>query len=387
MDNDIDALFESHGDIWENIRDYWNKYREVPSIDYVMTEFSDFDPSPINSPTQFYVDQLKNDHTTARLRDALLRAGSALKDTPPEKVMDELQSNLATISKHSNNVSDLDITDWQEAEKHFSATKERSDKMGGAPGIQTGFKAIDLSYPTGMAAGHYIVMIGYSGRGKTWFSAYLAVKAWQQGFKPMIVSLEMSDVDMRNRIYSLMASGLFKVSDFQRGEVDVDEFRTWSKRNLENHQTFPIVTNKGIGEITPAIIQAKIDQHKPDIIICDYMQLMTDNRRSDSMTPRMMNLSRELKLLATSNEIPIIAISAVTPDDHHSIDDPPMLEQVAWSRGIQFDADLAMAVHRHTDTNIIEVISRKSRHGTDFGVYLNVDLNNGIIEERFEGLE
>jgi len=88
-------------------------------------------------------------------------------------------------------------------------------------------------------------------------------------------------------------------------------------------------------------------------------------------------------LMAVSNSIPIIDISAVTMDENNSQDDPPLLAQVAWSKAIEYDADMAMAIHRHTDTDIIEVCSRKNRHGSDFAVYLKVDLNQGIINESF----
>jgi replicative DNA helicase len=385
VDADVDILFESHGDVWEYIKDHWNKYRDVPSIDQLQDKFRDFDAVPITSPTQYYLDTLKNDYSSARLRDALLKAGQKLKDNPVEKVMVGLQSDLSEISKHTHNVRDMDLTDWKDAEMHMEAVRKRSDEMGGSPGIKTGFNSIDLSYPTGMAPGHYVVVIGYPSRGKTWFTAYLAVKAWQQGFKPMIVSAEMSDTDMRNRIYALMASGLFKVSDFQRGDVDQDEFRNWAKKTLSDKQSFPIVSNANSGgEITPAVIQAKIDQHKPDLVVCDYMQLLSDNRQSESLTPRMMNLSRELKLTATRNNIPVIAISAVTMDDTNTQDSPPLLSQVAWSKAIEYDADMAMSVHRHQDTDIIEVVSRKNRHGTEFNVYLKVNLNEGKIEESFD---
>jgi replicative DNA helicase len=106
----------------------------------------------------------------------------------------------------------LDVTDLESAEKHFKSVKERSAAMGGSPGILTGFDAIDKAYPTGMAPGHLIVAIGWPGRGKTWFTSYLACKAWEQGFKPMIVSLEMSPENMRDRIYTMLGSGLFRAS-------------------------------------------------------------------------------------------------------------------------------------------------------------------------------
>ena len=235
-----------------------------------------------------------------------------------------------------------------------------------------------------MAPGHLMVMIGWPGRGKTWFSSYLACKAWEQGFKPMIVSLEMTPENMRDRIYTMMGSGLFKASDFAKGNINVDDFRTWAGNKFDNKQSFVLVSNEGAGNVTPTTVQAKIDQHKPDIVILDYHQLFTDSNNSKNPTERNMNISREFKNLAVRNNIPIIDITAATMDDASSQDEPPLLSQVAWSKAIEYDADISIAVHKTADTNVMEIVSRKNRHGTDFDFYLDWDLNRGIIKELYE---
>ena len=278
----------------------------------------------------------------------------------------------------------MDLTDYKEAEKHFQAIKERSDAMGGSPGILTGFKAIDYAYPTGMAPGHLIVMIGWPGKGKTWFSSYLACKAWEQGFKPMIVSLEMTPENMRDRIYTMMGSGLFKASDFARGDVNIDQFDDWGSKKFANKNQFILVSNEGMGEVTPNVIQGKIDQYKPDIVILDYHQLFSDNQGSKSPTERNMNISKSFKKLAMTNNIPIIDITAATAEEVADHDSPPMLNQVAWSKAIEYDADMAIAVHKNPDSNIMELVSRKNRHGTEFGMYLDWDLNRGIVKEVYD---
>jgi hypothetical protein len=45
---------------------------------------------------------------------------------------------------------------------------------------------------------------------------------------------------------------------------------------------------------------------------------------------------------------------------------------------------MAFAVHQHPDTNIIEVISRKNRHGSNFAFYLEWDIDTGVVRETFE---
>lgn len=382
--DNVDEIFTSHKDIWDSLKSYYYKFKAVPEVGILMERFKDFEPVETKAETGYYLDKLKNEYLTGRLKNIILQSGSALKEDAASRVLGDLQAKLSQLSKFTNNVRDIDVTDIELAEKHFSAVKERSAAMGGAPGILTGFESIDKAYPTGMAPGHLIVAIGWPGRGKTWFTSYLACKAWEQGFKPMIVSLEMSPENMRDRIYTMMGSGLFRASDFARGDVNVDDFRSWGKKRFENKNGFILVSNEGMGEVNANTVQAKIDQHKPDLVILDYHQLFSDNKRSTGATERNMNVSREFKMLAMTNNIPVIDITAATMDDITDQDAPPMLSQVAWSKAIEYDADMAIAIHKYTDTSMIEVVSRKNRHGQEFNVFLDWDINRGIVKEIYE---
>ena len=384
MSGNIDEVFTSHRDVWEGLKSYYLKFKAVPDVSVLTEKFKDFEPTKVKGETAYYLDQLKNEYLASRLRNLLLSSGASLKTEASGRVIAQMQTELTALGKLTSNVRDVDLTDYKEAEKHFQAIKDRSDAMGGSPGIMTGFKAIDYAYPTGMAPGHLIVMIGWPGKGKTWFSSYLACKAWEQGFKPMIVSLEMTPENMRDRIYTMMGSGLFKASDFARGDINIDQFDDWGSKKFADKNQFILVSNEGMGEVTPNVIQGKIDQYKPDIVILDYHQLFADNQNSKGPTERNMNISKSFKKLAMSNNIPIIDITAATAEEVADHDSPPMLSQVAWSKAIEYDADMAMAIHKNTDSNIMEIVSRKNRHGTDFGMYLDWDLNRGIVKEVYD---
>jgi replicative DNA helicase len=382
--DNIDEIFTSHRDVWEGLKSYYLKFKAVPDVSVLTERFKDFEPTKVKGETAYYLDQLKNEYLSSRIRNLLLTSGASLKTDASSRVIANMQKELSALGKLTSNVRDVDLTDFKLAEKHFEAVKNRSDLMGGSPGIMTGFKAIDYAYPTGMAPGHLIVMIGWPGRGKTWLSSYLACKAWEQGFKPMIISLEMTPENMRDRIYTMMGSGLFKASDFARGAVDIDAFDDWGSKKFADKNQFILVSNEGAGEVTPSVVQAKIDQHKPDIVILDYHQLFADNQGSKAPTERNMNISKSFKALAMNNNIPIIDITAATMDDTTDQDGPPMMSQVAWSKAIEYDADMAIAVHKQPDSNVMEIVSRKNRHGTDFGFYLDWDLNRGIITELYD---
>ena len=382
--DNVDDLFISHKDVWNGLKTYYYKYKAVPDAGVLQDKFRDFDSISTSGETGYYLDKLKSEYLSNKIKTILLNTGSALKEEAPSRILQKMQIELANLNKFTSNVRDLDITDIKSAENYYRNLRERSIAMGGSPGIPTGFKAIDTAYPTGMAPGHLITVIGWPGRGKTWMTSYLACKAWEQGFKPMIISLEMSPENMRDRIYTMLGSGIFRASNLSRGDVNLDDFNVWANRSFADKRGFILVSNEGVGDVTPATVQGKIDQHRPDMVILDYHQLFNDNKKSQSEVERNRNISREFKLLAVNNSIPVLDITAATADKVSDQDDPPTMSQVAWSKAIEYDADMAMAVHRHPDTNLIEVVSRKNRHGSNFAFYLDWDIDRGIIKELYD---
>jgi replicative DNA helicase len=383
MADNVDDLFGPFKDVWVSMRQYYMQYKSIPDITVLTDKFKQLEMVPAEAEPAFYLEELKSEYLYSRMDEIMQKGMGALDKYAPAQVLDKLMQELGNLGRFTNNVRDLDITDYEQAERHLLTVKEKA-AVTGSVGIKTNVKAIDAAYPTGMAGGHFIVAIGWPGRGKTWFTAYLAIQAWLQGYKPMIVSLEMSPEDMRSRIYTMMASGLFSATDFARGQINIDNFREWGKKTLTDKSAFTIVSNEGVGDVTPNVVQGKIEQHRPDLVICDYHQLFSDNAKSANPTQRNMMLSKEFKRLAMTNNIPLIDITAATNNDGISgQDNPPMLSQVAWSKQIEYDADMAFAVHRDNDSGLIEVISRKNRHGSDFGFFLEADLDRGIWKESY----
>lgn len=376
-------LFGHYGDGMEWVRQYYVRHKAIPSRELFETNFPDIELPKADAPSKYYLEQLKEEYVSNRMQDIMLKAAKAQGTLSAAEVLSKMQVSLAKLGQYTNSVRDLSMIDIDDAAEHFERVKDVTDANGGVPGISMGLDAIDSAYVTGMAPGHSIIFMGYTGRGKSMFSAYVAVQAWLQGYKVMIISLEMSPEEYRDRVYAMMSQGMFKISDLSRGDVDQDQFRTWAAKKFKDAADFIVVSNEGMANVTPNTIQAKIDTHRPELVVLDYLQLMQDNAKTQAMTPRMMNLSREVKLLATSNNIPIISITAVTDEDNDKRDGPPLLSQISWSSAIEYDANLVLAVHRHDDTNTVEVICRKIRNGDMFGVFYEVDFNSGVWVERF----
>lgn len=381
------SLFGAYENVFDFIKEYYGQYRTVPDAALVESRMNLEDPLPeTTAPTAYYVSELRENYLDSELRGINLKLAAALeKGNSKKALLEKVQEEIAKLGRYTMVGKDLNVTDLDAAEEHYEAIRKIAEDNGGTPGISTGFKSIDSAYTTGMSPGHFIVVMGYTGRAKTWFSELIAVKAWRQGYKPMIISLEMTPEEQMERIHGLMGEGTWKMSDLARGDVNLDDFRTWGKKQFRDSVDFVVPSLEGISELTPNHIQAKIDTHKPDIVIIDYLQLMKDNAKTQAMTPRMLNLSRELKMLATANGIPIVALTAVTDEDKDKRDGPPVLSQISWSSGIEYDANLAIAIHRVDDSNFVQCVCRKNRHGDLFSFTFDVDFNGGIwIEESFK---
>jgi replicative DNA helicase len=378
-----DDLFDSYRDVWEGIKTYHQKYHTVPDVDVIMDRYPDFEEAEVSGDSAYYMERLKTEYIHTKMERMLRGAGKDLTlDSAPE-ILNKLQEKLATLNKFSHAARDTNIMDFDEAERHYDEVRKKAEAMGGTPGIPTGISFIDSAYTSGLAGGDLVVVLGWTGRGKSLLTTLIACHAHDMGLKPMIVSLEMSGDKLRDRVWTIKGSGLFQNSALSLGEIDVDNMRDFRTKQA-GKQEFIVVNNDGVQELSPNVVRAKIDQHKPDLVIFDYAQLGTDNANSADMTPRMRNMSKEYKRLGVAADIPVILISSATPDGSAASDMPPMIEQVAWSKQLAYDADLAFAVHKHDESNMIQVACRKNRNGPLFGGFLDWDIDNGIYKEVYD---
>jgi replicative DNA helicase len=377
--SNLDDFFVEYGDVWRGIKEYYNKHREMPTPEVVHEMFNHFKCADVTGAVEFYVDSLRAFYLKNKGKNIAMVADGLFEQAPAEEVIDALMAKLQELRSYSITATDHNIMDFDAAEERYEKVREKVAAMDGVPGIPSGVKTIDASYPTGWAGGDLIILLGYTGRKKSFFSALLACEAFQRGYKPMYVSLEMKADKVQDRIFTIMGSGMFQNSGLALGDIRKDSFDTF-RETWEGKGEFIVVNSDGRAAITPNVLQAKIDQHKPSMLILDYAQLMSDNGMNDNMTIKMMNLSVQLKSLAVANDIPIILISSATPDGKVG-DDPPTIEQVAWSKQLAFDADLAFAVHGSDEGDIVRIVCRKNRNGPQFDLSLDWDINNGIWKE------
>ena len=380
-----DDLFTSYGDVWADIKNYYMKFRTVPDLKILQEKYVDeIEEVEVSGPTDYYLNDLKSDYLRTRMEEIMSKAASVIDSEAPSRVLDKMAQSLAKLSKYTSEVTDLDVNDIESALDHYKAVQEQQALLGRDIGIRTGFQSIDTAIPNGFAPGNLIYMLGFPGHGKSFLTQLFATRAYEQDVSPMIINLEMSDKDVRDRAYTTLNPGGFNLSDLQRAEVDFDDFRSFAKKKLTGPK-FMIVGAGGLSSsLTPAQIQGKIDQYKPGIVFIDYVQLMSDNAHSKEMTPKMFNISKELKQLAVANNVAIVAVTTVSRGQNVSRDEMPGIENISWSSSLEYDSDHVIGVHRVEDTDLIEIAGLKNRFGPLWSFYAQVDLATGVWTEKHD---
>jgi len=371
----VENILRTHNDIWQFIRNYSEHNGTVPPVTLVVDKFRDFHPVEGIGATKHHLEELQAEYLNDSLKDILRNTAADVQGGKGTEALESLIQMTSELKKNTASIRDIDVTDIDDAIAYYENVQKQNEL--GQIGIKTGLPGFDNYLPAGIMPGQLGVFLAYPGIGKSWLSLYFAVQAWKQGKTPLVISLEMSETEVRNRVFTIMGEGLWSHRKLSNGDVELDTLKAWHAKHLQGKPEFHIISNDQGGEINPSVLRGKIDQYKPDFVIVDYLQLMAPNQKSDNETVRMKNLSRELKLMAIGEEVPIIAISSATPDDVNDLSGVPTLGQTAWSRQIAYDADWVIALGRASNSDIIECAFRKNRNGFMGDFLVQVDFDKG----------
>jgi replicative DNA helicase len=381
LEEDAGQMFETYRDVIDHMTIAYSTTKSIPTVAGLVSKFKYFKALPPEdiSATKYHLAQLRDEYKAEKLDRIIKDAYERLKTEGVDDAMYNLDKNMARLSKNSVVVHDLNVTDVDATVRYFRKLRDIRDSHDGDIGIKIGIPEFDFCLPMGISTGMYGIIMAFPAVGKSWMTQYMAVQAWKKGRRPMIISAEMTETEVRNRLITIIGEGKWSHRELSGGMVDIDAFEEWGTETLEGKQDFVIISNEGIGAITPAAIRAKIEQYQPDIVFVDYLQLMDDGNRGGGRTENIVNVSIEMKRIALSTGVPIVAIVSATPEkDQRTMETPPELSQTGWARQIAYDADWAIAIGREKNSDQMEVVFRKNRNGMMGDFVINVDFDRGI---------
>ncbi|MCT4618075.1 MAG: replicative DNA helicase [Marinisporobacter sp.] len=242
---------------------------------------------------------------------------------------------------------------------------------GGITGLTTGFVDIDRK-TSGLQRSDLILIAARPSMGKTAFSINVAQNAAiKTDASVAIFSLEMSKEQLVQRMLS--SESHIEIQKIRTGGLTEDEWPKLAKA------MGPLAQAKIFIDDTPGItvmeMKAKCRRLKMeqglDLVLIDYLQLMSGDGRSESRQQEISNISRSLKGLAREMDCPVIALSQLSRAPELRADHRPILSDLRESGAIEQDADIVMFLYRdeyyHDDSekkNIGEVIIAKQRNGS-----------------------
>jgi replicative DNA helicase len=239
-------------------------------------------------------------------------------------------------------------------------------KTGGVSGIPTGFVQLD-KLTAGWQRSDMVIVAARPAMGKTAFVLSMARNIAVEHQKPVAVfSLEMSSTQLVTRLIASEAG--ISSEKLRKGELTDGEFAIL-------HQHIARLTNAPIFiDDTPALnifeLRAKArrlkSQHNVELIIIDYLQLMTGggDNKGGNREQEISSISRSIKSIAKELDIPIIALSQLSRAvETRGGDKRPQLSDLRESGAIEQDADIVCFLYRPEYYKIYE-----DEHGSTLGI-------------------
>lgn len=261
-----------------------------------------------------------------------------------EKSADELTADAETILSES--------ADRYEARKHLSAAECIGKVMDGLndrdTGVHSGIGSLDATLG-GIRAGNLVIMGGRPGMGKSAVASSYAIGASMRNHGTLFVSLEMSAEELGER----MAADLCFDSETQipygaitNANVTVDQGREMA-RAAERIRDLPL-TIIDTGTATLGKLNALVRRHKRrfaaknrklELVIVDYLQLVSPDHREKDLYTRVTEVSKGLKALAKTHQVGVLALCQLSRKVEERTEKRPQMADLRDSGQIEQDAD------------------------------------------------
>ena len=290
------------------------------------------------------------------------------------ELLDEAEQNLYEITDTNLNTGYEKLSALAiKTRRDLEAISQKDEAITGVP---TGFKELDR-ITSGWQESDLIIIAARPGMGKTAFTLSLARNASLADKAVAIFSLEMANTQLVQRLISMDAS--INSQKLRNGQLEQTE---WLRLNqsVDNMAETQIYIDD-----TPAInifeLRAKCrrlkQNHNIDLIIIDYLQLMTaaPNQKKGNREQEISTISRSLKGLAKELSVPVIALSQLSRAvETRGGSKRPVLSDLRESGAIEQDADIVTFIYRpgyyemdedfDRPKDLAEIIISKHRNGS-----------------------
>ena len=282
-------------------------------------------------------------------------------------VMDEAEQELFNVSKKQLKRSFVPIKEI--LSDSFDRIEMLHNEKGSLRGIPTGFRRLD-NILSGLQRSDLVILGARPSTGKTSLALNMALNAASQGLTVGVFSLEMSKMQLVERL--LAAEARVDSWRLRTGNLSDDDFPRLG-RAMGKLSEVPLYIDDS-ASLTAMQIRTKARRLQSekglDLIIIDYLQLMESSSRNESRVQEISEISRSLKGLARELDVPVLALSQLSRAVEQRPNKRPQLSDLRESGSIEQDADVVMFIYREDmydrnseNPNIANIIVAKHRNG------------------------
>jgi len=268
--------------------------------------------------------------------DVMNEAEKAVFNVSERRLKHDLQPISAVLSDYYDRIDEL---------------AKRPEEIHGVP---TGFIDLDRML-TGLQPSDLLIIAGRPGQGKTGFLLSIAKNAALTHKKHVaIFSLEMSNEQVVQRLIAQ--------------ETGIDSQRLRNGKLLENEWSLFTHAIEVFGDthiylddtpaITPLQLRTKCRrlhmEFGVDLVIVDYLQLMSGDTRNDNRAQEVSHISRSLKVLARELNVPVLAAAQLSRAVEQRSDKRPVLSDLRESGCLAGDTLVSLEDGRNVPIRELE---------------------------------
>ena len=251
----------------------------------------------------------------------------------PAEMLEIAENLLGAVERPQTEVIGIEAIADEAAAEIDEAAQRR-------PAIATRLPWLDKVLDGGLHGGRLYVLGARPSVGKSALVTNIVRHALDTGHAVLFLSLEMSGPEVLGRLLA----DRFNFDTRDRGELvrrlgDAD-IAEWDLRLME------------YGTIASLTTQAR--SLRPDLVVIDYVQLLTSDARYERRDLEVAAYTRKLKLLAKELRIPVVALSQVNRGPEGRMDRRPRMSDLRESGALEADPDVVMILHRDVDANSTE---------------------------------
>jgi len=287
---------------------------------------------------------------------------------PVEKIVNKAEKAIFDIALRRKDAENL-VHISEILPETYAKIQHLFNLRGGIDGVPTGFNDLD-NLLTGLHGGELVIVGARPSMGKTSFGLNILSQSAKKDKTVAMFSLEMPRDQLAMRL--LCADARVDMQAVRRGTIRDEDWVELAK-SLGPLGSSNIFIDDTSG-ISPAQVRSRcrrlMMEHGLDMIVVDYLQLMSSDGRAENRQNEVSEISRDLKGVAKELNVPLVALAQLSRAGAQRSDKRPILSDLRDSGAIEQDADVIMFLHREEyydpnteDKNIAEVIVSKQRNG------------------------